>query len=150
MEFEDVSPEVEREARHVIAAFRLGEWGTDIMAETYINYGNDLYISIMGVGETGLINLEVYEDHIAAEFYGEIRRPPEELWILCPKSIEEPDYFFNRPRRHREVLKAAYRLGYDISLFPHLGELTAHEKMEMRLSMPREFWPKNWLDEEAK
>lgn len=27
--------------------------------------------------------------------------------------------------------------------------LSAHEKMEMHLSMPREFWPKTWLDEEG-
>ena len=25
---------------------------------------------------------------------------------------------------------------------------TAHEKMELRLSMPREFWPQKWMDEE--
>jgi hypothetical protein len=23
---------------------------------------------------------------------------------------------------------------------------TAHEKLELRLSLPREFWPKKWLD----
>ncbi len=29
-----------------------------------------------------------------------------------------------------------------------LPHLSAHEKMELRLSLPREFWPQRWLDEE--
>ena len=48
------------------------------------------------------------------------------------------------------LLRGLYRLGFEDE--DALGELnasfSAHEKMELRLNFPREFWPKRWLDEE--
>lgn len=49
------------------------------------------------------------------------------------------------------LLKAVYLLGHPISAFESkLGlTLSHHEKLELRLSMPREFWPKTWRDEDG-
>lgn len=47
--------------------------------------------------------------------------------------------------------RALYKLGYEgQSIDQALGcSLSNHEKMEIRLGFPREFWPKTWLGEEA-
>jgi hypothetical protein len=51
------------------------------------------------------------------------------------------------------MVHTLYRLGIGIEdegwLAPMNVFLSAHEKLELRLSMPREFWPKKWLNEEA-
>lgn len=51
---------------------------------------------------------------------------------------------------HREIMtRGLYCLGFeDEAVFDQLGGLTAHEKLELRLTLPREFWPKTWMDEE--
>ena len=48
---------------------------------------------------------------------------------------EERDYYLHQARR------AIWNEMLEDETF-----LSAHEKMELRLSMPREFWPKRWLD----
>lgn len=48
------------------------------------------------------------------------------------------------------MARGLYRLGFeDQSVWSQLPFLCAHEKLELRLSLPREFWPKPWLDEEG-
>ncbi len=48
------------------------------------------------------------------------------------------------------LARGLYRLGFeDESILSQLPALSAHEKLELRLSMPREFWPQKWLDEET-
>ncbi len=49
------------------------------------------------------------------------------------------------------IARALYCLGQgtDDVLARLNYSLSAHEKLELRLSLPREFWPKTWLDEEA-
>lgn len=51
-----------------------------------------------------------------------------------------------------QMARGLYCLGFEQeSVFPQLNySLTAHEKLELRLSMPHKFWPQNWLDEERK
>ncbi|RYF51008.1 MAG: hypothetical protein EOO38_04295 [Cytophagaceae bacterium] len=49
-----------------------------------------------------------------------------------------------------EMARVLFKLGHDLSFIEeHFDTLSAHEQMELRLSMPREFWPQKWLDEEA-
>ncbi|BCM88420.1 hypothetical protein IAD21_00251 [Abditibacteriota bacterium] len=51
---------------------------------------------------------------------------------------------------HDLFARVLYRLGFEEeSVLSQLPTLSMHEKLELRLSMPREFWPKQWLDEEA-
>lgn len=49
------------------------------------------------------------------------------------------------------LARGLYRLGFeDEDVLAKLNHpLSSHEKMELRLSLPREFWPKMWLAEEA-
>ncbi|BCM88449.1 hypothetical protein IAD21_00280 [Abditibacteriota bacterium] len=51
-----------------------------------------------------------------------------------------------------DMARTLYRLGIDIEneewLVPLNVHLSTHEKLDLRLSMPREFWPKKWLEEE--
>lgn len=51
-----------------------------------------------------------------------------------------------------QMARGLYRLGIeDEEVLAHLNRpLSMHEKIELRLSMPREFWPKTWLAEESK
>lgn len=49
----------------------------------------------------------------------------------------------------KRIARALYRLGVeDQSVLSQFPQLSAHEKLELRFSLPREFWPKTWLDEE--
>jgi len=44
-----------------------------------------------------------------------------------------------------------YKLGFeDESVLSQLPSLSAHERLELRLSLPREFWPVTWLEEVVK
>jgi hypothetical protein len=54
------------------------------------------------------------------------------------------------PQFHEFIARGLYRLGIeDEDILSQLNHpFTAHEKLELRLSMPREFWPQKWLDEE--
>ncbi len=48
-----------------------------------------------------------------------------------------------------EMARVLFKLGHDLSFIEeHFDTLSAHERLELRLSLPREFWPKKWLDEE--
>ena len=51
---------------------------------------------------------------------------------------------------HDLMRRGLYRLGFeDEGVLTRLNvSLTAHEKLELRLSMSREFWPQTWLDGE--
>ncbi len=47
------------------------------------------------------------------------------------------------------MARGLYRLGFDEpAILAQLPQLSAHEKLELRLSMPREFWPQRWLEAE--
>ncbi|RYX80177.1 hypothetical protein EON83_29760 [bacterium] len=48
------------------------------------------------------------------------------------------------------MAQGLYRLGFeDEAVLSELPQLSNHEKLELRLSLPREFWPQKWLDEEV-
>ncbi len=49
------------------------------------------------------------------------------------------------------MARGLYCLGTDDSeaLEQFYPAFSFHEKLELRLSLPREFWPQTWLDEEA-
>lgn len=46
------------------------------------------------------------------------------------------------------LARGLYRLGLDEDVLSQLPPLSADERAELRHSMPREFWPQKWLDEE--
>lgn len=57
--------------------------------------------------------------------------------------------FYPHGEFHEIMARWLYCLGFDDkNVLSRLPDLTAHEKLELRLSLPREFWPRTWLDEE--
>ncbi len=50
---------------------------------------------------------------------------------------------------HEQIARGLYRLGFeDEGVLSQLDSpLTGHDKIELRLSMPREFWPPKWIEE---
>lgn len=49
---------------------------------------------------------------------------------------------------HERMSRALYCLGFDNeTISSQLPHLSAHEKLELRLGLPREFWPQKWLRE---
>lgn len=47
--------------------------------------------------------------------------------------------------------RGLYCLGFENpAIMSQLSPLSAHEKLELRLSMPREFWPPQWWAEEMR
>ncbi len=149
MEFEDVSAEVEREARRVAAAFGVeifdthkdsGWWTCQGSATTGIRVAweidptTGMYWSIE-VGE-----VIGYEGSGCKVFF-------DEEWIKDDGQETWPS-----PRLEDNELMAwgLFRLGLDRpTIITELNHpLSMHEKLELRLSMPCEFWPKKWLEEE--
>ncbi|RYX80737.1 hypothetical protein EON83_27290 [bacterium] len=60
--------------------------------------------------------------------------------------------FQNSPPHYRGMMaKALYCLGIENETVLHKlnAPLTLHEKLELRLSLPREFWPQKWFDEDG-
>lgn len=141
MELEDVSEKIEWEARRVAAAFELTSWaettsfnvwcgtcgGVEVV---WMQETKDAELTFIQVGDrTG--NCSLSREQVDSFLGGE-------LWEL--RTDTRYDDFMAR---------GFYRLGFGTpALTSQLPELSAHEKLELRLSMPREFWPKTWLDEE--
>lgn len=77
-------------------------------------------------------------------------------------SYSQINYFQSRGVWYREafgefqdkmshsLVRGLYCLGFEDSVINIVNyPLTSHEKLELRLSLPREFWPQKWLDEET-
>ncbi len=107
-----------------------------------------------------------------SHFNGRTRQQVEITWILDPLNAqwthiyvfggggEDERYCFGRSNflcphidsRYNEIMaRGLYCLGFeDENILAELNHpLTSHEQLELRLSMPREFWPQKWLDEET-
>lgn len=136
MEFEDVTKRMEWEARRVAAAFGV---------ENVFSWrrGNLAYFA---------------GDCAGARINWQFNVDTGELVRLEQGNFAEGVVNFNPivagvdPEEGANVQLLArgfYRLGLDEeAALARLPSLSAHEKMELRLSMPREFWPKMWIDEE--
>lgn len=138
MEIEDVSEEVKWEAQRITAAFDLQEWeitavsGNEVLFAAYTEDRllewclDGLNICALAVGDRH--NLSSFDINPSSG-YG-------------PLTFESSEY-------DSLLARGLYRLGFEApSLISELPELSAHQKLELRLSMPREFWPKTWIDGE--
>lgn len=124
------------EVRRVAAAFGVRDWETQDWGHLWmikgaartgdcVNYGvNALTGRWMGVrvGNNTGQECEVYEK-VAA------------LWMCRP-----------HPQFNPQMARGLYCLGFeDQSVWAELNHpLTAHEQLELRLSMPSHFWPAQW------
>jgi hypothetical protein len=141
MEFEDLSEKMKREVRRVAAAFEVDSNGCSVKT-------HDGLITCFGrlvhhVSGRWIFELE-REELVAIELGHDgcrvfLSRDSNE-WVCYTWSG-----FYNE-----HMVKGLYRLGFeDESILTQLPPLSAHEQLELRLSMPRKFWPKTWLEEEA-
>ncbi len=73
-------------------------------------------------------------------------------WLLPAKQREGWNLGYNAVML---LATTVFRLGFPLDLLElelapefDIGSFfSQHEKLELRLSMPREFWPRNWLDQ---
>lgn len=135
MEFEDGSQQIEWEARRVAIAFVVEEWECFCVDSTW-----------HCIGKAGTKRIEW-------QFCGEPLRLTS-LAISQKGRRRTLAYFlphFGMRSGDNDTLLARglYCLGVQAQEIPqHFPVPSAHEKLELRLAMPREFWPKEWLDEE--
>ncbi len=145
MEPEDLSEKIEWEARRVATAFGVKEWQADESPNQR-----------RGVGEAGLVVVWGI-DFETARFIGvQINGPGKKVSTIYDESWIDPDIsvrpFWNCSFSTATAFfmaRGLYRLGIEEedALMKLNSPLTAHEQLELRLSMPREFWPKKWQNE---
>jgi hypothetical protein len=140
MEFEDVSEEVDWEARRVAAAFGLVEWDEqgescgDLFSSSR---KQDFEVRCCIDNQARLFDLHIENVDDPTTIYCDVELQPEFYCVPC----------FGNPSYNELMARGLYRLGFDDpALSSQLPELNAHEKLELRLSMPCEFWPKTWQD----
>ncbi|BCM92499.1 hypothetical protein IAD21_04379 [Abditibacteriota bacterium] len=145
MEFEDVREDVERECERIAAAFGATSW-----TEGYKSIPGDSYFdgSIRGID----VAWNIQWSNLQLTIVRAGKRDEEGEWEdWCDVQNEGGIQWrcdFN-PEYSEFFARALYRLGIeDEYVLSQLPELSAHEKLELRLSMPREFWPQKWLDED--
>ena len=142
MEIEDVSEAIKREARRVAAAFGLEKWD-----EQGANCG-DLFASVRKED----FEVRCCIDNRACLFDLHIENAENPTTIYCDVEIQPKFYCvpcIDIPSYNELMARGLYCLGFeDEGVLSQLPQLSAHEKIELRLSFPREFWPKRWLDEE--
>jgi hypothetical protein len=143
MEFEGLSEQIEWEARRVAAAFELRGWekmyklGERQVFEAVYESGVMLD-AVFVIGDSTLKSVDIRnnKDSCQSKLYGSLQ-----AWRVY-KSHYVPAF-------NELMMRGLFRLGIDETLLVPLEHpLSAHEKLELRLSLPREFWPKTWLDEE--
>ncbi|RYZ80870.1 MAG: hypothetical protein EOP04_25050 [Proteobacteria bacterium] len=124
-----------------------------------------------GVKFFGPLALNPDKRKIDHHFKGQVSQQVEIVWILDLPSAQWTNLFIFtgegkgyssicrtkrelthvQPQHYEIMARALYRLGVEdeAELTKLEWPLSAHEKSELRLSLPREFWPQKWLDEEA-
>jgi hypothetical protein len=145
VEFEDVSAEIEREAWRIVAAFGSTSYVSTpqfhseiveftVTLESEVTLG--LYLNTTPIVTVGLIELSGCGAFLfmAASSGGRWEQGGVDIHFT----------------HHSRMARGFYCLGIeDEATWRQLLPLSAHEKLELRLSMPREFWPQKWLDEEG-
>ncbi len=141
MESEVLSEQIEFEARRVAAAFGIEKFSQRFIVDAFYYKANLglLWFAWHIHGLTG---------HLTQIDVGQGR--PSCIVAVKEGGPGECHPHYSRPECNERMVRGLYCLGIEdeVALAPLNYQLTAHEKLELRLSMPREFWPRKWLDEE--
>jgi hypothetical protein len=145
MEFEDVSEQIEWEARRVVAAFALETFWVDDEEHNNRDYIGErqeiLVLWTIELESARFIHITVDKDGDQSSLLEVWPMGQEKQWDVYPLCHAHLDEIMAR---------GLYRLGFeDEGVSSQLPHLSAHEKIELRKTMPCGFWPKIWLDEEG-
>jgi len=133
----DALSAIEREAKRVAHAFGVEEWGPHAFRHGFLGMAGNVRIGWIIDKEKG--TLKGVEVGLHEEPSTTLLRRSNGTWgiALYPGLTDEL------------MAWGLYRLGFqDKAVLSQLPSLSAHERMEARLSLPREFWPVTWLEEE--
>ncbi|RYF52072.1 MAG: hypothetical protein EOO38_01430 [Cytophagaceae bacterium] len=148
MEFEDLDQKVQWEARRVAAAFGVESFTASGGHATLTNfYASEGEVSLWWAldsrrEKTMLRVLDITTGNqrcqvSVTKVLGNVNE--EDKWVLIDQGV-----------LREEMAGWLYCLGFDDeNVLSRLPALTMHEKMELRLSISREFWSQKWRDEEA-
>jgi hypothetical protein len=131
---------IEWEARRVAAAFGVEEW-EETERKGFLDKQILFHVFNGPAKNDDEICWEISETgRLYAIFVSGIRV----VWYTSGVDI----YLLENPTGAELMARGLYRLGFeDESVWSQLPQLSAHEKIELRLSLPREFWPKKWVEE---
>ncbi len=140
MEFEPLNENLEWEMRRIAAAFGMPNCESGM--QMVHNNGHIFFFK-------SELSLEVHSHDYVIDTLQVGRRQGEycEVWRNDDTNdwciVGEPQNMCNL------MARALYCLGFeDEEVFAELKcSLSAHDKMEFRLSMPHDFWPQKWQDE---
>lgn len=133
---------VEWEAKRVAAAFGVQEWDEQVKTrEDFVSIvSNSDFSFVCCIDNQACITSLTIEDAQDVTVSCHVNFLPEGYCLPC---LEVPSY-------NERMVRGLYRLGLEEpSLIAELPTLSAHEKLELSLSLPREFWPKAWIEKEA-
>ncbi|BCM89073.1 hypothetical protein IAD21_00917 [Abditibacteriota bacterium] len=130
---------VEWEARRVAAAFGVEEWRTSF------NERRPGYCRSMD-NDLRKVSWEIFD----GPFIGHFSTWCEGEWVCVKFDFSERQWQIDdySEGSFELMVRGLYCLGFeDEAILSQLPELSAHEKLELRLSLPREFWPESWKEE---
>ncbi|BCM89382.1 hypothetical protein IAD21_01228 [Abditibacteriota bacterium] len=144
MEFEVLSEEIEREARRLVAAFGIADWKPmpTLFASWVVHFEIKIKETFI---EWAFLTAG---SHLSFLYVGQRKDEYEGCYL---RRSEDGDWLYRPDRHYNELMaRGLYRFGFeDEAVLAVLPTLSMHEKLEARLSLPREFWPQKWLDEET-
>jgi hypothetical protein len=140
---------VERTSQRVAAAFELKWWGADKKQGYLLSYlgytqwkGAREYVTWAIEPTTGeLFWVEVGEPEGGCRVFNDDEYITAEggiVWVL-----------YANPVHHEMMAHGLYRLGFDdAGVLEELNyPLSAHEKLQLQRSMPRQYWPLAWTQQ---
>lgn len=143
MESEDVTEKTEWQVRMVVAGFEVKEWKKEESETVWVFKGHTWRLIPV------LWTIDKGSGHWAKMSVGS---GPDEAWFEIDQATATADFRLGNPQCNELLMQGLYRLGVDSNDLLRefsVGLFSAHQIMELRLSLPREFWPQKWIDEEA-
>ncbi len=148
MEFEVLSEEVEWECKRVVAAFGVTGW-------TQRNLHKESELLFDATGESFRVMWWISSLPLAPILLLAIEvRPPrgregKATWLTSYESNFQYEVREVGESTRELMARGLYCLCVENqNISDQLPALSAHEKLELRLSMSREFWPQKWFEEE--
>ncbi|RYX83805.1 hypothetical protein EON83_12705 [bacterium] len=139
MEIESLEGKMERQTRLIASAFGVEKWEQEDadIAQNY--WGNNARLVP--------IRWSIDKDCALLNRVG-VGQESDEAWLAIDNTNHYADFRIGSPEYNRTLVHGLYCFAFDSDeLWREFGvSLSMHEKIELRLSMPREFWPQMWFE----